>query len=51
MSLIKSYEFTVGVHEQHVVRIAKHRELLLAFLRAQPVYAYVDNRLVAQGVV
>ncbi|MFK0073159.1 hypothetical protein [Arthrobacter woluwensis] len=47
-SLVKTWEFPVGVHERHWVRIDKHREVLLPALRPQPVYAYVDGFLVAQ---
>lgn len=50
LELVKRYEFVVGTHEQHHVRIEKHRERLFAGFRPQPVYAYVDDHLVAQGV-
>ncbi len=50
VSLVKTYEFTVGVSEQHTVRIDKHRKLLFAGVRPQPVLAYVDGQLVAQAV-
>ncbi|WP_372443604.1 hypothetical protein [Nucisporomicrobium flavum] len=47
---VKRYEFVVGSQERHHVRIEKHRELLFAGFRPQPVYAFVDGRLVAQAV-
>jgi len=50
VSLVKKYEFVVGIHEKHNVRIEKHRKVLFAGFRDQPVYAYVDDQLVAQGV-
>lgn len=50
LDLVKAWEFDVGATEQHHVRIEKHRQLLFAGFRAQPIYAYVDNQLVAQGV-
>jgi hypothetical protein len=49
VDLVKRYEFVVGTTEQHHVRIEKHRERVLAGFRPQPVYAYVDDNLVAQG--
>ena len=48
--LVKSWDFVVGVQEQHVVHVEKHRKALLAGFRPQPVYAYVDGVLVAQAV-
>lgn len=48
VDLVKRYEFVVGTTEQHHVRIEKHRERLFAGFRPQPVYAYVDDHLVAQ---
>ena len=50
IDLVKRYEFAIGTQEQHHVRIEKHRERLFAGFRPQPVYAYVDDQLVAQGV-
>jgi len=50
IELVKRYEFVVGVHEQHHVRIEKHRQQLFAGFRPQPVYAYVDGQLVAEAV-
>jgi hypothetical protein len=50
IDLVKRYEFVVGTNEQHRVRIDKHRERALAGFRPQPIYAYVDDRLVAQGL-
>lgn len=50
LNLVKRYEFVVGTNEQHRVRIEKHRKLALAGFRPQPVYAYVDDQLVAQSV-
>jgi hypothetical protein len=50
LDLVKRYEFVVGTNEQHHVCIEKHRQRLFAGFRPQPVYAYVDGQLVAQGV-
>jgi hypothetical protein len=50
VDLVKRYEFVVGTTEQHHVRIEKHRQRMLAGFRPQPVYAYVDGHLVAEGV-
>jgi hypothetical protein len=50
VSLVKSYEFTVGDLEKHAVRIDKHRMAYLAGFRPQPVKACVDGQLVAEGV-
>jgi hypothetical protein len=50
MELVKTYDFTVGVDEQHHVRIEHRRKLMFAGFRPQDIYAYVDGRLVAQGV-
>jgi hypothetical protein len=50
VSLVKKYEFVVGIHERHNVRIEKHRKVFFAGFREQPVYAFVDDQLVAQGV-
>ena len=49
-SLTKTYALDVGVGEVHHVRIDKHRAAVLAWLRPQPVRAYVDDRLVGAGV-
>jgi hypothetical protein len=49
-NLVSSWDFVVGVTEQHAVRIEKHRALAFAGFRPQPVYAFVDGVLVAQGV-
>ncbi|MEV0898248.1 hypothetical protein [Actinoplanes sp. NPDC049802] len=48
--LVKRYDFVVGVQERHYVTIEHHRKLLFAGLRDQPVHAYVDGVLLAQGV-
>jgi hypothetical protein len=48
--LVKSYKFPVGVAEVHHVQVDHHRTRFLAGFRPQPVYAYVDGQLVAQGV-
>ena len=48
VELVKAWEFDVGVHEQHHVRIEKHRQRLFAGFRPQPVYAYVDGQLIAK---
>jgi hypothetical protein len=50
VKLVKTYEFVVGVHERHAVRIDKERKLLLAGFRPQTCRAYVDGRLAAEGV-
>jgi hypothetical protein len=50
LDLVKTWEFDVGVDEQHRVRIEKHRQLMFAGFRPQPVYAYVDGQLAAQSV-
>jgi len=50
VSTVKTYEFVVGDREKHTVRIDKHRATLFAGFRPQPVYAYVDGVLVAEGV-
>ncbi len=48
--LVKRYELSVGNAERHQVVIEKHRELVLAGLRPQPVRAFVDGQLVAEGI-
>ncbi len=50
VNLVSSWQFYVGATEVHHVQIDKHRELFFAGFRPQPVYAYVDGQLVAQGV-
>lgn len=50
LKLVSTWQFPVGVNEVHHVQIDKHRELFFAGFRPQPVYAYVDGQLVAQGV-
>jgi len=50
LDLVKRYDFVVGANEQHQVRIEKHRQRYFAGFRPQPVYAYVDDQLVAQDV-
>jgi hypothetical protein len=47
VSLVKTYELTVGQTESHVVRIDKTRVLFFAGFRRQVVRAYVDGQLVA----
>ncbi len=49
-TLVKSYTFTVGVDEVHHVQIDHHRARFVAGFRPQPVFAFVDGQLVAQGV-
>ncbi|MGO3146075.1 MAG: hypothetical protein ACTIJ6_00185 [Leucobacter sp.] len=49
LNTIKTWTFEVGVNEQHAVQIDKHRTVLFAGFRPQPVYAYVDGALVAQA--
>ena len=48
--LVKTWDFVVGVQERHAVHIEKHRTVLFAGFRPQPVYAYVDGLPVAQAV-
>ena len=50
INLVSSWQFLVGENEQHHVQIDKHRTVVLAGLRPQPVFAYVDGQLVAQTV-
>lgn len=50
VTLVKSWDFVVGVQERHLVHIEKHREVLFPGFRPQPVYAYVDGLPVAQAV-
>lgn len=50
IELVKRYDFVVGLRERHHVRLEKHRQVLLAGFRPQPVYAFVDGQLVAQAV-
>lgn len=49
VSLTKTSRLTIGDQEIHKVRIEKDRALLLAGARRQPVRAYVDDVLVAEG--
>ncbi|UYG17673.1 hypothetical protein BRM3_04415 [Brachybacterium huguangmaarense] len=48
-STVRTWEFDVGVHERHRVRIDKRRPLLLAGARPQTVTVHVDGVLVAQN--
>lgn len=50
VSTVKTYELEVGDQEKHQVRIDQHRKLFAAGFRPQPVKAYVDGELVAEGV-
>ena len=50
VSLTKTYELTIGDRETHEVRIEKDRALVLAGARRQPIRAYVDDVLTAEGV-
>lgn len=50
VSLVTKYEFEVGSAERHRVRIEKHRAAFFAGFRPQPIFAYVDDVLVAQSV-
>lgn len=47
--LVKTWQFEVGEHERHVVKIDKTRPLLASAVRPQPLTAYVDGALVAQA--
>lgn len=49
VKLTKTYTFPVGDTDQHVVRIDKDRAVFLAGARPQPVRAYVNDALVAEG--
>jgi hypothetical protein len=48
-SLVKRYQFAVGVNERHDIVIEKHRKLLFAGFRPQLCRAFVDGQLVAEG--
>lgn len=48
LSLVKSWDVTIGVTEIHHVRIEKHRPLLFSWARPQPLFAFVDGTLVAR---
>ena len=48
LSLVKTYEFSVGVEERHAVKIEKHRKLLLAGLRNQKYRVFIDGQLVRE---
>jgi hypothetical protein len=50
VKLVKTYDFVVGVHERHAVRVEKTRKLFLAAFRPQVCRAYVDGQLTAEGV-
>ncbi|AZS43069.1 hypothetical protein BWL13_00611 [Microbacterium oleivorans] len=50
MSTVKTWAFFVGHQERHSVRMEKHRTVFFAGFRSQPVYAFIDDVLVAQGV-
>jgi len=47
---VQTWELLVGVNEKHAVRIEKYRPRLFAGFRPQLVKAYVDDKLVAEGV-
>jgi hypothetical protein len=48
VSLVKSWDFPVGVTEVHQVRIEKHRALFFSFARPQLILAFVDGQFVAR---
>lgn len=48
LSLVKAYEFTVGVNERHAVRIEKHRKLFFAGLRNQKYRVFIDGQLLRE---
>ncbi|TBN57187.1 hypothetical protein EYE40_07120 [Glaciihabitans arcticus] len=50
LSLVKTWEFEVGETEKHKVKIEKHRALMFAGFRPQPVHAFVDGKHVASGI-
>jgi hypothetical protein len=48
LSLVKAYEFDVGVHERHHVKIEKERKLFFAGLRKQKWRVYIDGQLMQE---
>ncbi|MBD0371841.1 MAG: hypothetical protein ICV60_13460 [Pyrinomonadaceae bacterium] len=48
ISLVKTYDFVVGVNERHAVRIEKRRKLFLAGLRNQKYRVFVDGQLIRE---
>lgn len=50
VSRTRKYSVSVGTAERHQIRIEKDRYLVFAGARPQPVRAYVDDILVAEGV-
>lgn len=48
LSLVRKYEFEVGVHERHHVRIEKERKLFLAGVRNQKFRVYLDGQLIRE---
>lgn len=48
LSLVKKYEFIVGVQERHHVLIEKERKLFLAGVRKQKYRVYVDGQLIKE---
>jgi hypothetical protein len=48
VSMVKTYEFVIGIEEKHTVRFDKTRKLFFAGFRPQIVRAFVDGRQVAQ---
>lgn len=49
VSLVTSYEFTVGDEEKHVVRIEKRRKLFAGGFRPQTLVALVDGSVVSKA--
>lgn len=49
MSLVQTYDFSVGFMERHNVRIEKHRSLFMPAFRSQPVIVYIDGIPVASA--
>jgi hypothetical protein len=46
LRLTKRYQFTVGIQEQHHVKIEKKRKLFLAGFRPQRYRIFIDRQLV-----
>jgi hypothetical protein len=48
LSLVKTYDFFVGINERHAVRIEKERKLFLAGLRKQKYRVYIDGHFIRE---
>lgn len=49
VDLVSRYDLVIGEREQHYVVIEHRRPLMFAGFRRQPVHAWVDGVLVAEG--